>query len=311
MASTAPGITDIKVLFARSGNRCAFPKCKAPIVDAETLLGEVAHIKGAKLGSPRYDPAQSPEERHAYPNLILLCPNHHTVVDNDEEAYTVDRLQRMKVVHEVMNQPLSETEAAHAAPLFIDNSVMSVGQSGGVTAGTVVLPQSDPIIQTRRLQAVEKIWQILQAMRGEFTDAVFLDQVLVPNEIDERIKSGQFEPPFASINNYRRADIVAHKFINAKTKDATSERPFVSPRVWGILYVLNGLYGRSGLLLSLSFKEGKYKNWRDDAPLDHLLRAVLPSVTVDQAKAKLFGGLHDLIEQLEHRFLQEAGMSKD
>lgn len=141
MASTGPGITDIKVLFARSGNRCAFPKCDAAIVDAETLLGEVAHIKGAKPGSPRYDPAQSPEERHGYDNLILLCPNHHTVVDSDEEAYTVDRLQRMKGAHEASSHPLSDTDATRAAPLFIDNSIVSVGQSGGVTAGTVVLPR--------------------------------------------------------------------------------------------------------------------------------------------------------------------------
>jgi hypothetical protein len=278
-------------------------------VDGETLLGEVAHIHGANPGSPRHDPNQSPLERNAYANLILLCPNHHRVIDSDEEAYTVDRLRRMKADHEATSQPISENDAARAAPLFIDTSIVSVGQSGGVTAGTVVLPPSDPVVQRRRLQAVEKLWHILQAIRGEFTDAVFLDQVLVSEEIDERIKIGQFEPPFASINNYRRADIVAQKFVNAKTNGAISERPFVSPQVWGVMHVLHALYGRSGLLLSLSFKERKYKNWRDDDPLDHLLRAALPGVTVDQAKAKPFGGLHDLIEQLEYRFMQQAGMS--
>jgi len=311
MANTGPGITDIKVLFARSGNRCAFPKCSAAIVDGETLLGEVAHIKGAKPGSPRFDPNQSPDERHAYPNLILLCANHHTVVDSDEEAYTVERLQRMKAAHEAGSQPISETDATRAAPLFIDNSIMSVGQSGGVTAGTVVLPPSDPVIQTRRLQAVEKIWQILQATRAQFTDAIFLDQVLVPEEIEERIKSGRFDAPFTSINNYRSPEVVAHKFTSAGTEHAVKERPFVRPRVWGVMYVLQALYGRSGLLLSLSFKERKYKNWRDDGPLDHLLRAALPGSTVDQAKAKPFAGLHSLVEELEHRFMQEAGMSKD
>ena len=83
MATSGPGITDIKALFARSGNRCAFPKCSAAIVDDKTLLGEVAHIKGARLGAPRYDATQAPEERHGYANLILLCPNHHTVIDSD------------------------------------------------------------------------------------------------------------------------------------------------------------------------------------------------------------------------------------
>lgn len=48
MAASGPGITDIKLLFARSGNRCAFPKCRAPMAVNESLTGEVCHIKGAR-----------------------------------------------------------------------------------------------------------------------------------------------------------------------------------------------------------------------------------------------------------------------
>lgn len=150
----------------------------------------------------------------------------------------------------------------------------------------------------------------MQATRAQFADVIFLDQVLIPKEIDEQIQIGRFDAPFTSINNYRNAEIVAHKLTNAGIEHATKERPFVSPRVWGVMHVLQALYGRSGLLLSLSFKERKHKNWRDDGPLDHLLRAALPGSTVDQAKAKPFAGLHTLIEELEHRFMQEAGMSK-
>jgi hypothetical protein len=46
VAVSRPGITDIKLLFARSGNRCAFPKCRAPMAINNTLTGEVCHIKG-------------------------------------------------------------------------------------------------------------------------------------------------------------------------------------------------------------------------------------------------------------------------
>ena len=58
MAASGPSITAIKLLFARSGNRCAFPKCHAPMALDETLTGEVCHIKGARPGSARYDPGQ-------------------------------------------------------------------------------------------------------------------------------------------------------------------------------------------------------------------------------------------------------------
>ena len=105
MAASGPGITDIELLFARSGNRCAFPKCTAPMAFAETLTGEVCHIKGTKPGSARHDPNQSDVERHEYKNLVLMCPTHHTVIDDDEDAYTVEYL----VVREQASNRLSWT----------------------------------------------------------------------------------------------------------------------------------------------------------------------------------------------------------
>ncbi|WP_352517533.1 HNH endonuclease [Mesorhizobium sp. M0046] len=105
MSANSPRTSTIKRLFALSGNRCAFPKCTAPMAIDETLVGEVCHIKGAKPGSARHDPAQSPEERHAFANLILMCPTHHTVVDDDEESYPVDRLVRLKRDHEEQAKP--------------------------------------------------------------------------------------------------------------------------------------------------------------------------------------------------------------
>jgi hypothetical protein len=39
--ASGPSITDIKMLFARSGDRCAFPKCTARMALDETLTGEV------------------------------------------------------------------------------------------------------------------------------------------------------------------------------------------------------------------------------------------------------------------------------
>jgi len=38
------------------------------------------------------------DQRRHYDNLILLCPNHHTVT-NDEKKYTVDGLKKMKADH--------------------------------------------------------------------------------------------------------------------------------------------------------------------------------------------------------------------
>ena len=44
----------------------------------------------------------SPEdERNRYPNLILLCRNHHKIIDDDEHGWPVERLHQVKTEHEI------------------------------------------------------------------------------------------------------------------------------------------------------------------------------------------------------------------
>jgi hypothetical protein len=96
-------IYDRKKLWARSGNICSFPECGVELAleqQANRVLGEEAHIKGEKPTAPRYDPDQSQAERESYENRILLCPTHHTMIDADPGAWTVERLLEMKANHE-------------------------------------------------------------------------------------------------------------------------------------------------------------------------------------------------------------------
>ncbi|MHA1437840.1 MAG: hypothetical protein ACTSPD_09685 [Promethearchaeota archaeon] len=105
MTLTAPKDKTKKRLFAFSGNKCYFPNCNTPLVDlkSETVIGEICHIKGKKPKSPRYDPNQSDEERHGFDNLILMCPLHHKVIDDNPDSYTISRLYEIKKRHEESN----------------------------------------------------------------------------------------------------------------------------------------------------------------------------------------------------------------
>lgn len=137
-SATGPTLSTIKKLFAVSRNCCAFPKCTEPLVQALTLVGEICHIRGRKAGAPRFDPSQAPQERHSADNLLLLCPLHHKIVDDDDVAYTIERLLSMKRDHEssaTSTDELSDTIAI-AFQTRID-SVASHGQSGGITAGVL------------------------------------------------------------------------------------------------------------------------------------------------------------------------------
>ncbi|MFF5174175.1 hypothetical protein ACFY3U_16235 [Micromonospora sp. NPDC000089] len=85
----------LKILFALSGGCCAFPGCRLLLVDRRhdvsnpANLTNIAHIRGAADDGPRADPALSHAERDAYPNLMLLCPTHHKLVDDHPDRYPV------------------------------------------------------------------------------------------------------------------------------------------------------------------------------------------------------------------------------
>lgn len=98
----SPSIATIKRLFSVSGNTCAFPECDMTLVStaSDKVIGQICHIKAKRPGEARYDLRLSSKELHGFGNLILLCPTHHKIIDTDENTYTVERMLRMKAVHE-------------------------------------------------------------------------------------------------------------------------------------------------------------------------------------------------------------------
>ncbi|MGG6269349.1 hypothetical protein ACQ4M3_41765 [Leptolyngbya sp. AN03gr2] len=87
-------------LLAQSGNRCAFPGCKHPIIDEKhNLVAQLCHIEAVSPEGQRYNSKQTDEERNGYDNLLFLCHRHHVETDNIDE-YPVQRLKDIKYQHE-------------------------------------------------------------------------------------------------------------------------------------------------------------------------------------------------------------------
>lgn len=100
MSRFAPKSDVLRALFARSGNRCAFPGCTASLInDRNKFIAQVCHIEAAEPGGERNNPIQTDEERRDYANLVLFCYPHHVETD-DVDQYSVQRLREMKASHE-------------------------------------------------------------------------------------------------------------------------------------------------------------------------------------------------------------------
>jgi hypothetical protein len=118
-------LSDLKQLFALSCNQCAYGDaqgkgCEERLANPawEHVMAEISHIEGRRPGSARYNPAMSAEERDAYPNLILLCPTHHKLVDDlERDSHSAQRLRDMKARHE---QRCAGTATAWASERDLD-----------------------------------------------------------------------------------------------------------------------------------------------------------------------------------------------
>lgn len=79
-----------RALFSLSNGTCAAPGCETRnLINAggKWLTGvQIAHIRGAEPNSARYDATMTDDERADFPNLLLLCQAHHTLVDRTAPA---------------------------------------------------------------------------------------------------------------------------------------------------------------------------------------------------------------------------------
>jgi hypothetical protein len=135
-----------RLLFRMARGTCYYPECPIPVVSIEAsraIVGvDIAHIRGAKPGSARFDPGMTDGERAAIDNLILLCKTHHKLVDTYEpKKYTVEMLAAWKRDNEPSEPPGSlgtvltesnlerilEDYAAKSAPLRRIEVVISAG----------------------------------------------------------------------------------------------------------------------------------------------------------------------------------------
>lgn len=68
--------------------------------NGSTVLGEMAHMIADKPNGPRGDRTISEKYLRSYENLILLCADHHKIIDDDPQTYTLDKLRSIKTQHE-------------------------------------------------------------------------------------------------------------------------------------------------------------------------------------------------------------------
>ena len=122
-------------LWVRSGGRCAV--CNKYLLDLTygVSTGEMAHIVGWSKAdkSPRGEADLDLSERNKVENLVLLCAEHHKIVDTQAllEEFTLERLIRHKFDH--------EQRIYHLTQMANDSETIVIRMFGGIRGAMIEL----------------------------------------------------------------------------------------------------------------------------------------------------------------------------
>ncbi|HEY0829285.1 MAG TPA: hypothetical protein VGE40_14385, partial [Bacilli bacterium] len=112
----------LKVLFALSGNQCAHPECINTVTEPATeksdvlVTAHICHIYAISKSGPRGKVSLTEKELNSPENLILLCQNHHVVVDGQHETYPAEMLKVWKKTHESKMQKRLSSNLENVQP---------------------------------------------------------------------------------------------------------------------------------------------------------------------------------------------------
>lgn len=94
------------ILWGKAAGRCQYEGCNKQLYldslsKAEFNASYIAHIVADSIDGPRGDSKLSKELCDDIDNLMLLCDEHHRLVDKKQvKEHPVERLRQMKKVHE-------------------------------------------------------------------------------------------------------------------------------------------------------------------------------------------------------------------
>jgi hypothetical protein len=146
-------VPDIKTLWSKAHGCCSHPDCRATKSlllppteqgDPNAVLGEMSHIVAYSDDGPRGDPSVPEKERDRYPNLILLCPDHHTMIDKQPNSAPSAEIRKWKEDWEAeAGRAIAETVALvppAELKLIADYLIQQLGEGGAEGSSDIVSP---------------------------------------------------------------------------------------------------------------------------------------------------------------------------
>lgn len=180
------------------------------------------------------------------------------------------------------------------------------GAYSTVKASVDVLTASNSGMRPHIIDAVSALWTNMMIMREKFGGLIGLDSIILADEAQKMFsnetnaKALDFVRPFAGELHTNRM------MIEFNTSSLDEHRLFCGDRLWLVFYIYRASILRNAFLISESFEQSAYRDWRTDDGIRQLLGSVLTGDEVAKLRAMRFGGLAAALSRLEGEFLHEA-----
>ena len=215
-----------KLIWAYSAGQCSFPGCPTRTLvpesasDGATVIGEVAHIHSYEDDGPRADITLSLTARNGYANLLLLCPNHHTLVDKQPATYTAPMLKQWKAetekkVTDALRNAMPQVDFAELK--LITGSLIT--HNGSESQDLSVIPPAEKL-QKNQLSRTTHSYLAIALAKADVVRNFIDTFTRYDNTFSSRLRAG-------FINEYERlkiASITGDELFQEMLSFATSAR---------------------------------------------------------------------------------------
>ena len=131
-------------LWAVSGGRCEI--CNRILYSdlhfgIDGNFGQLAHIHAVSAGGPRHKYGMTAEEKNDISNLMLLCTDHHHLIDTNPKDYSDGSLLQLKKAHEDRIRSVTEIkndQSCKIVTFFSDAGSGEVFSSDGILRTAVI-----------------------------------------------------------------------------------------------------------------------------------------------------------------------------
>ena len=124
-------------------------------------------------------------------------------------------------------------------------------------------------IQTRRLEAVDKLWNVIIKLRQNSSPITLYFDVALPSEFSQLRTNPKTAEFFKDITNSRFLEWAEI------ARGLENYRPYLSERLWSVFYLFRSILGRLAILI-IRIKQGEeVGNWKQDSVIHESLKALL------------------------------------